>query len=321
MILLTGSAGYIGSHISHILHKNKIKYIGIDNLSRSSNKNIKYRKFFLKGDYGSAKLIKKIFSKHKIKTVIHCGAFAYVLDGEKQKRKYFINNFTKSKTFFLLCKHQGIKNFIFLSSSNVYKDSDKKKKINQKIKISEIKNNYGKTKYLFEKYLLSEKKELDNLIILRLFNIAGYLKSFEYFEKKNLKYLRIIPLILIKFLEEKKLNIFFKKGKNNKIYPKRDYLHIKDLMDLLLIILSKINNNRIKKIYNVGMGKKYSIKQILNYFNKEIKKNIKKKYQAIANEELISTLSDISTTKKDFKWKPKMRIKDIVQSSQNIKFR
>ena len=124
MILLTGSAGYIGSHISHILDKKNIKYLGIDNLSKSTNINITNEDNFLKGDYGSAKLIKKIFLKYKIHTVIHCGAYAYVIDGEKNKKDYLNNNYKKSKTFFEICKYNKIQNFIFLSSSNIYKDSD-----------------------------------------------------------------------------------------------------------------------------------------------------------------------------------------------------
>jgi UDP-glucose 4-epimerase len=321
MILLTGCAGYIGSHVSHVLDKKKIKHIGIDDLSRSSYANIKSKKLFFKGDYSSSALIKKIFLKYNIKTVIHCGAFAYVLDGEKQKKKYLYNNYIKSKIFFRLCSKKGIKNFIFLSSSNIYKDTNIKKSVEHKIKIDEIKNYYGKTKYLFEKYLLSEKNKLDNLIILRLFNIAGYLKSFKYYEKKNIRYLRIIPLIIKKIYERKKLNIFLIKDKKKIIYPKRDYLHIKDFIDLLIIILSKLNKSHIKKVYNVGIGKNYSIKQILDNFYKIFKSKINIKYKVIAKEELISTLSDISDTKKDFNWKPKKNIRDIINSSLSIKFK
>ncbi len=320
MILLTGSAGYIGSHISHILDKKKIKYLGIDNLSRSTNINITNEENFLKGDYGSAKLIKKIFLKYKIHTVIHCGAYAYVIDGEKNKKDYLNNNYKKSKTFFEICKYNKIKNFIFLSSSNIYKDSNEKKSVRNKIKLNEIKNSYGRSKFLFEKYLLSQKKELNNLVILRLFNIAGYLKYFRYYEKKKIKYLRIIPLIVKKIFDKKILNVFFKKDKNKKLFPKRDYLHINDLLKLLFKILAKLEKKKIKEIYNVGMGKNYSLNQILNYYNNQIKKNLKINHQVIASGELFSTLSDISKTKKDFKWKPKMKINDIIKSSQSVKF-
>ena len=83
----------------------------------------------------------------------------------------------------------------------------KKKKENLKIKTSQIKNNYGKTKFLIEKFLISKKKNFKNLIILRLFNIAGYTENLKYSEKMNDKNLRIFPLIFKK-IKKKKLFLF-----------------------------------------------------------------------------------------------------------------
>ena len=254
MILLTGSAGYIGSHISSILERKKTKYIGIDNLSKSSKKNILNKKSFIKTDYGDIKKINKIFSKKYISTVIHSAAFAYVLEGEKKKKIYFANNVEKSKIFIDLCIEKKVSNFIFLSSSNVYKDSNYKKTINSKVKLKDIKNNYGKTKLLIEKYLISKKKNFKNLIILRLFNIAGYINSFNYLEKKNENNLRIFPLIFNKIKKNKVLKIFIKNNNNKFIFPKRDYLHIKDFLFLMTQILKNLNKFNRKEIYNIGMG-------------------------------------------------------------------
>ena len=206
MILLTGSAGYIGSHISHIFEKNKIKYIGIDNLSKSSTTNIINKKRFLKLDYGNKSKMIKFLTSNSFSSVIHCAAYAYVLEGERKKKIYFYNNVRQTKKFINQCIKKKIQNFIFLSSSNVYEDSNTKKIENSKIKISHIKNNYGKTKFLIEKFLLSKKKNFKNLIILRLFNIAGYSDSLKYSERKIDKNLRIFPLIFKKII--KKENIY-----------------------------------------------------------------------------------------------------------------
>ena len=297
MILLTGSSGYIGSHISHILEKNKIKYIGIDNLSKSSINNIVNKKRFLKLDYGNENKMKKLlannsissvihcaayayvleserkkkmyfnnnvqqtkklinqcikkkiqnfiflsssnvykdsnkkkiensnikisniknnygnenkttklFANNSVSSVIHCAAYAYVLEGERKKKIYFNNNVNQTKKFINECIKKKIQNFIFLSSSNVYKDSNKKKIENSKIKISHIKNKYGKTKFLIEKFLISKKKNFKNLIILRLFNIAGYTDDLKYTERKIDKNLRIFPLIFKRILKKKNNN-------------------------------------------------------------------------------------------------------------------
>jgi len=321
MILLTGSTGYIGSHITHIFEKKKINYIGIDNLSKSSIKNIINKKRFLKLDYGNENKVIKLLANNPITTVIHGAAYAYVLEGEKRKKIYFNNNVKKSKKFINECIKKKIQNFIFLSSSNVYKDSNKKKNENSKIRISEIKNNYGKTKFLIEKFLISKKKKFKNLIILRLFNIAGYIKNLKYSEKTIDKNLRIFPLIFKKINRKKTIFIYIKNKNNRFIYPKRDYLHINDLLNLIIKIIRKLNIIDKKEIYNVGMGFNYSLNEILSLILKRlptnIKKNLKLKFKKIDSKELVSTLSNINKTSETFNWKPKNSVNQIIVSCIN----
>tara|TARA_B100000902_G_scaffold57127_1_gene63969 strand:+ start:29 stop:1009 length:981 start_codon:yes stop_codon:yes gene_type:complete len=325
MILLTGSTGYIGSHISHIFEKNKIKYVGIDNLSKSSVNNIVNKKRFLKLDYGEENKIIKFLAKNSISSVIHCAAYAYVLEGERKKKIYFNNNVKKSKKFINECIKKKIQNFIFLSSSNVYKESNKKKIENSKIKISHIKNNYGKTKFLIEKFLISKKKNFKNLIILRVFNIAGYTNNLKYVEKKIDKNLRIFPLIFKKIKKKKIISVYVKNKNNHFIYPKRDYLHINDLLNLIIKIIRKLNKLNKKEIYNVGMGINYSLNEILPLISKRLptnmKKNLRLKFKKIDSKELISTLSDVKKTSKTFNWKPKNSIDDIISSCINNLFK
>ena len=318
MILLTGSTGYIGSHISHILEKNKIKYIGIDNLSKSSINNLVNKKRFLKLDYGNENEIIKFFANNSISSVIHCAAYAYVLEGEKKKKIYFNNNVKKTKKFINECIKKKIKNFIFLSSSNVYKDTNKKKIENSKIKLSYIQNNYGKTKFLIERFLISKKKNFQNLIILRLFNIVGYTDSFKYSEKKIDKNLRIFPLIFKKIIKKRYIPIYVKNRNNRLIYPKRDYLHINDLLNLIIKIIKKLHKFNKKEIYNVGMGINYSLNEILTLISKKLpkkmKKNLKLRHKKISSKELISTLSDVKKTTKTFNWKPNNSMDEIISS-------
>ena len=132
MILITGSTGYIGSHISKFFEQKKINYIGIDNLSYSYKSNVKNKNKHFKIDISDKKKIYKIFKYFNIDLVIHTAASSYVLDGEKNRNKYFLNNIKKTKEFINLCKLKRIENFIFLSSSNVYEE---KKIFSEKDKI------------------------------------------------------------------------------------------------------------------------------------------------------------------------------------------
>ena len=125
MILVTGSAGYIGSQISKYFDNNGIKYIGIDDFRHSTAKNITNKKKFIRSDFNNLKKINKIIDKYKIETILHCAASSYVLEGEIKKKQYFQNNYKNTKQFIDLCKKKNVSNFIFMSSSNVYSDTNK----------------------------------------------------------------------------------------------------------------------------------------------------------------------------------------------------
>ena len=120
MILVTGAAGNIGSHICEKLQKKKIDYIAVDNLYSGSLKNINNKKKFYKIVFSSNKTL-SIIKKKKIQIVIHSGAFTFPSESEIKKKKYYNNNIKKTKKFIDYCKKANVKKFIFFSSSNVYK--------------------------------------------------------------------------------------------------------------------------------------------------------------------------------------------------------
>ena len=230
MILVTGSAGYIGSQITEYFEKNNINYIGIDNFLYSIPANITSKKRFIKTDFKDSKKITKIIKKFNIDTIIHCAAASYVLEGEFKKKKYIKNNYKNTIIFINVCKKNFVKNFIFLSSSNVYSQSNMSYREDSKKK---PKNIYGKTKLRIENYLLTRKFE--SVIILRLFNIIGLIKKFYSPNKINRKYQRLITN-LFNSTKKKEITIRYKKKGNKNIYPSRDFLDIRDF----LIFIKKI---------------------------------------------------------------------------------
>ena len=119
MILITGSAGYIGSHICNTLLKKKIKFYSLDNLSGGNIQNVINKKNFNKIDFSSEKVL-EILLKKKITTVIHTAAYTFPNESEINKKKYYINNIYKTKKFIDYCQKAKIKNFFFFSTSNIY---------------------------------------------------------------------------------------------------------------------------------------------------------------------------------------------------------
>lgn len=311
MILITGSAGYIGSEICKSLEKNKIKYIGIDNLKYTYISNIFNDKNFIKCCISNKNRISKILKKYKVSSVIHAAAFAYVNDAEDNKKKYEFNNVFKTKIFIETIINNNIKNFIFLSSSNVY--SEGTNNFHEKDKTNP-KNFYGKTKIIIEKFLSYKKSNFNNLIILRLFNIIGLTKKFKPKNFGNFKYQRFLFKALYKIKNELPIEVnFIKKKDNELIFPSRDFLDINDLLTLIISINKKFKNFNSRATYNVASGKSYSINEILEIL-KIKKKYITIKYNKLSNKEYISTKSIIKKIKKNYKWKPKRNINSSVNS-------
>lgn len=307
MILVTGCTGYIGFHICEALEIKKIPYFGIDNFSRSHSKNIINKKKFLKIDIGSNR-IPSLINSNKIETVIHAAAFTFPPESEIKKNIYYNNNIQKTKKFIDCCYKTGIKKFIFFSSSNVYNFDPKiirSVKENQKNK---PKNFYGKTKSDIEKYI---NKKFKICYILRLFNIAGYTNNKKFYEFKN-NYRRIMPIITEAFRKKLTLKINLVKKKNKLLYPGRDFVHIQDLLNIILKIIK--NNTRGTAILNVGRGKLTYLDEIIKIFEKYVNKKIgyQKKLNEVGNYNY--TLSNNTKLIKRLKYDYKFNLNDIIKS-------
>ena len=307
MILVTGCTGYIGFHICEILELKRIPYFGIDNFSRSHSKNIINKKRFLKTNINS-KIISSLISNKKIHTVIHAAALSFPPESEKNKKIYFENNIKKTKTLIDLCVKKKIKKFIFLSSSNVYNFNTNNVKAASESQKNMPTNYYGKTKSIIEKYL---KDKFEICYILRLFNIAGYMNKKEFFEFKN-KFRRIMPVITEASRKKLLFKINLVKKKGRLIYPGRDFVHIKDFLNIILKILKRRRMGSY--IMNVGSGKLVYLDKIIKIFEKQMNKKIfyKKKLYELGNYNY--TLSNNYKLKKILGFKFKLSINEIVKS-------
>ena len=302
-ILITGGAGYIGSHVCEELVKNKTNKIYIlDNLSTGHKRLINKKAYFIKGDIKNFSLVKKIFIKHKIETVIHLAASLNVSEAEKDKKKYYQNNIIGTKNLILSCKNLNIKNFIFSSSSSIYGntkgDVDETKKPNPKMF-------YAYTKYEGEKLIKKYSRKFKfNYAILRYFNVAGASKSGQIgdIETSHGHLIKNIAIEALKINPE--INIY---GNN---YPTkdgtciRDYIHVSDLADIHVKSLHYLNHHNKSFILNCGYGKGYSVKQVVNIF-KKIKKNLTINYKPKRPGDVAQMYSNTKKLKQTFKWKAK----------------
>ena len=146
-ILITGGAGYIGSHVVERLVKIKSNIIILDNLSTGNRKLINKKTKFIKADLKNIKLLSKVIKKNDIDTIIHLGGHASVAESEVKKKKYYKNNIISTLNVVKACKGSNVKNFIFSSSCSVY--GNVLGKVNEKRKLNP-QSYYAYTKYKSE---------------------------------------------------------------------------------------------------------------------------------------------------------------------------
>ena len=311
-ILITGGAGYIGSHISEILIKEKKKIFIVDNLSTGHKKLINKKAKFFRVNINNIKKIKSIIIKNKIDSVIHLAASLIIGEGEKYPKKYFRNNVLNTKNLITACANTTIKNFIFSSTAAVYKDG--KFKVTEKSSLNP-KSIYGRTKLTAEKIIIKNcKKNKINYGILRYFNIVGSSpsgkiglinKGDHLFKNYSMEVFKKKPLFKIYGT-----NYSTKDGS-----CVRDFIHVSDIAEIHSLVLKKIDKTNKSKILNCGYSKGISVKQVAKKFLNYANKNAKIVEVQRRKGDLSQIIAVTKNLKKFIRWKPKFDKLDIMVKS------
>ena len=312
-ILITGGAGYIGSHIVEQLIKNKRNVIILDNLVTGYKKLINKKAKFIKADIKNKSKVIKIIKDNNITSIIHLAAYLNVSEAEKNKKKYYQNNIVGTKNLLEACKNSSVKDIIFSSSCAVYGNVKGSVGENKK---PNPQGYYGYTKYKGEELVkkLSLKYKF-NFGILRYFNVAGASPSGKIGEIET-SHGHLIKNLAIQSLKKKpKIKIFGNDYNTEDGTCIRDYIHVSDLADIHIKGLNYLKKNEKSFILNCGYGKGYSVQQIVNIF-KKITKGVDVSYQKRRSGDIAQVYANTKKFKKILKWRPKYNnIKLIIQSA------
>ena len=313
-ILITGGAGYIGSHIAELLVKNKSNKVFIlDNLVTGHKKLINKKAKFIKADIKDKKKLSKIIKEYKIDAIIHLAAYLNVSEAEKNKKKYYTNNVIGTKNLIEACNKTNVKNIIFSSSCSVYGNiigsvSENKKPNPQ--------GYYAYTKYKGEELIKKfSSKYKYKYGILRYFNVAGASPSGKIGEIET-SYGHLIKNLAVQSLKKKPVIAVYGNDYNTKDGTcVRDYIHVSDLADIHIKCLNYINKESKSLILNCGYGKGYSVFDIINVF-KKINKKLKTNFTKKRSGDIAQVYADTKKFKKILKWKPKYNnIRQILKSA------
>ena len=241
-ILVTGGAGYIGSHIVERLVRLRKRVFIIDNLSTGHKKLINKKAKFFFCDIKNFKKLEEIIRDNKIQSVIHLAASLSVGESQKKPKKYYQNNVQGTVNTIKACRLNNIKNFIFSSTCAVYKDGISHVKESSILKPTSV---YGSTKSSCEKLITDKLKDKKiNYAILRFFNVAGASNSGKIgLISKNDQLFKNLSIAVKK--KKPKINIYGNNYDTEDGTCVRDYIHVSDISHIHILALKKIN--KVKK--------------------------------------------------------------------------
>ncbi|KLO24330.1 UDP-galactose-4-epimerase [Marinitoga sp. 1197] len=324
-ILITGGAGYIGSHACIEFLNAGYKIVVLDNFSNSKPevlnriKEITGKDFkFYEIDLLNKKDVEKIFDENQIDAVIHFAGLKAVGESVAIPLKYYHNNITGTLNLLEIMKEKNVKKIVFSSSATVYGNPEKVP-ITEDAPLSAT-NPYGRTK-LFIEEILKDLYISDNewsIALLRYFNPIGAHESGKIGEDPNGIPNNLMPYITqVAVGKREKLYVFGNDYNTHDGTGVRDYIHVVDLVIGHIKALEKIMNEEGVKVYNLGTGVGYSVLDVVKAFEKA--NNIKIPYE-ITNRrpgDVDQIYADPTKALKELGWKAERNLVDMCRDSWN----
>ncbi len=259
-VLITGGAGYIGSHVSYIMAQKGYNVIILDTLLHGQKWIHSWATCIVK-DFADSATLEAIFSQNNVEAVMHFAAYAQVGESVQDPLLYYENNVSKTITLIQYMLAYNVTKIIFSSSCAVYGTP-------QRIPITEDHpcnpiNPYGATKYMVERVLEDCRKAYNfHYVSLRYFNAAGGVPELELGEQHTPE-THLIPLIFNAALSNKPFTLFGVDHATLDGSCIRDFVHVQDIAQAHWLALRHLNNKLPSDVFNLGTGTGFSVKQVL----------------------------------------------------------
>lgn len=325
-ILVTGGAGYIGSHTVVELQNAGYDVVVVDNLSNSNPESLKRVEkitgkpvTFYEADILDREAMDRILSAQKVDACIHFAGLKAVGESVSKPWEYYENNIAGTLTLVDVMRKHGVKNIIFSSSATVYGDPAFVP-ITEECPKGRCTNPYGWTKSMLEE-ILSDIQKADpewNVILLRYFNPIGAHESGTIGENPNGIPNNLMPYITqVAVGKREKLTVFGNDYDTPDGTGVRDYIHVVDLAKGHVKALDKIKENAGLKIYNLGTGVGYSVLDIVKNFEEATGVKIPYEIGPRRPGDIATCYSSAELAKKELGWEAEYGIKEMCADSWN----
>ena len=272
-VLITGGAGYIGSHTAKAMAKAGFKPISLDNMSFGHDWAVKWGPLE-KGELGDVEFVRRVIKQHKIEAVIHFAANAFVNESMTNPRKYFQNNVVNTLNLLNVMNEENVKNIVFSSTCATYGDPIRVP-IDESHPQNPV-NPYGESKLFVEKMLkwYGGAYEL-KWTALRYFNAAGADPDGEIGEDHDPE-THLIPLVIqVAMGQRPHASVFGTDYPTPDGSAIRDYIHVFDLADAHVKSLQRLLKGEESTYFNLGTGTGSTVRQVIKAVEKSSGKTIK----------------------------------------------
>ena len=314
-ILVTGGAGYIGSHVCNLLLDSGYEVTVIDSLVTGNKNLVPKNARLVVSDIADEKKIENLVIKEKFDLVMHFAGLIRVDESVKEPKKYHMFNFEKGKIFLNICFKNGLNKIIFSSTASVYGNPNKEKVL-ESDPLNPL-NPYATSKLKLEDFIKKTSEKIDlKYIILRYFNVAGSDEKLRsgLISKHSTHLIKIACEVAVGKREKLIIN-----GNDYDTFdgtPIRDFIHVSDLADIHLISAKHLIDSGKSDIFNCGYGKGYSVKEVIENFNQILDKKISYEIGPRRDGDSKMIIANPEKFNKFFGWKPKFNnIKYILKTA------
>lgn len=323
-ILITGGAGYIGSHTAVELLNEGYEVVVYDNLSNSSKESLKrveeitgkHVKFY-EGDILDGEHLKAMFEAEKIEAVIHCAALKAVGESVRMPLEYYQNNISGTLSLLGVMRDAGVKNIVFSSSATVYGNPETIP-ITEECPKGECTNPYGWTKSMMEQ-IMSDLQKSDpewNVVLLRYFNPVGAHESGRIGEDPKGIPNNLMPYISqVAVGKREKLGVFGDDYDTPDGTGVRDYIHVVDLAKGHVKAIRYIFSNPGLDVINLGTGRGYSVLDMVKAFSKAVGRDLPYEIKPRREGDIAMCYADPKKAERVLGWKAEKTLEDMCQDA------
>ncbi|OXS56150.1 UDP-glucose 4-epimerase GalE [Cohnella sp. CIP 111063] len=313
-VLVTGGAGYIGSHAVAALLEKGEQVVVVDNLYQGHRDAVLGGKFY-EGDLRDSEFLAKVFQENDIDGVIHFAANSLVGESMKDPGKYYHNNVYGTLCLLEQMQKAGVSRIVFSSTAATYGEPER-------VPIDEYDrtvptNAYGETKLSMEKMIRwFDVAHGIKFVSLRYFNAAGAHESGKIGEDHNPES-HLVPLVLQVALGQREfISVFGDDYATEDGTCIRDYIHVSDLADAHILALERLRQGGESAIYNLGSGNGYSVKQVIDVSREVTGHPIPAKIEARRAGDPAVLIASSNRARQELGWSPKRdKLEAIVKSA------